>query len=234
MPALRQQFLPCPTPEQRADIRLAASKMTGATRRSFEAATTLKYCGGDARQAESVFGWGRHTVVLGLAERRYPASRASGHRMPTVAATAGKRRIPKWPKLCVTWPRLMPSKTRRFALLGLYTPDCPSGSGGVESPGLRRRPPPGAQYLARGHSPGISPTPSGQSQTTKEDQRDRCHLRQYKKDDQALESGHVKRLSIDCKATVPIGDLSRGGPPGAIIKLVIMTGGRSTSRVACG
>jgi hypothetical protein len=31
---------------------------------------TLKYCGGDARQAERVFGWGRHTVALGLAERR--------------------------------------------------------------------------------------------------------------------------------------------------------------------
>lgn len=31
---------------------------------------TLQYCGGDARQAASVFGWGRHTVELGLAERR--------------------------------------------------------------------------------------------------------------------------------------------------------------------
>src|SRR5919204_846023 len=70
MPAPRQRFLQSPTPEQRADIRLAASKMTGATRRSFEAERTLKYCGGDARQAESVFGWGRHTVELGLAERR--------------------------------------------------------------------------------------------------------------------------------------------------------------------
>ena len=70
MPAPRQRFLQSPTPEQRADIRLAASKMTGATRRSFEAEMTLKYCGGDARQAESVFGWGRHTVELGLAERR--------------------------------------------------------------------------------------------------------------------------------------------------------------------
>lgn len=30
---------------------------------------TLKYCGGDAHQAERVFGWGRHTVALGLAER---------------------------------------------------------------------------------------------------------------------------------------------------------------------
>ena len=44
--------------------------MTGATRRAFEADMTLKYCGGDARRAESVFGWGRHTVKLGLAEKR--------------------------------------------------------------------------------------------------------------------------------------------------------------------
>jgi hypothetical protein len=70
MPAPSQRVLQSPTPEQRADIRLAASKMTGATRRSFEAEMTLKYCSGDARQAESVFGWGRHTVELGLAERR--------------------------------------------------------------------------------------------------------------------------------------------------------------------
>jgi hypothetical protein len=61
---------PLPGPEQIADVRLAASKMTGATRRAFEAAMTMKYCGGNARQAESVFGWGRHTVELGLAERR--------------------------------------------------------------------------------------------------------------------------------------------------------------------
>jgi hypothetical protein len=61
---------PLPGPEQIADVRLAASKMTGATRRAFEAEMTMKYCGGNARQAESVFGWGRHTVELGLAERR--------------------------------------------------------------------------------------------------------------------------------------------------------------------
>src|SRR5215469_10326666 len=67
---LAQRSAPWPGPEQIADLRLAASKMTGATRRAFEAEMTLKYCGGDARQAESVFGWGRHTVEVGLAERR--------------------------------------------------------------------------------------------------------------------------------------------------------------------
>lgn len=31
---------------------------------------TLKYCNGNPLTAEAVFGWGRQTVALGLAERR--------------------------------------------------------------------------------------------------------------------------------------------------------------------
>lgn len=52
------------------DLRLAASKLTGAKRRSFQAEMTLKYCGGSARRAERVFGWRRETVQLGLHEKR--------------------------------------------------------------------------------------------------------------------------------------------------------------------
>jgi hypothetical protein len=59
-----------PGPEQIADVRLAAAKMTGATRHAFEAEMTMQDCGGNARQAERVCGWGRHTVEVGLAERR--------------------------------------------------------------------------------------------------------------------------------------------------------------------
>ena len=55
---------------QIADLRLAASKMTGATRRAFQAEMALKYCGGNPLLAETIFGWGRHTVEVGLAERR--------------------------------------------------------------------------------------------------------------------------------------------------------------------
>ena len=58
------------TPSQIADLRLAASKMTGATRRAFEAEMTLKYCEGSPLQAETTFGWSRRTLRLGLAERR--------------------------------------------------------------------------------------------------------------------------------------------------------------------
>jgi len=59
-----------PSPSQVEDLRLAASKLTGATRRAFQAEITLKYCESNPRLAESIFGWGRQTVALGLAEKR--------------------------------------------------------------------------------------------------------------------------------------------------------------------
>jgi len=57
-------------PSQIADLRLAAAKMTGATRRAFQAEMAVKYCGGNPLLAETIFGWGRHTVAVGLAKRR--------------------------------------------------------------------------------------------------------------------------------------------------------------------
>jgi len=58
------------TPSHIADVRLAASTMTGAKRRAFEAEMTLKYGEGNPLQAAITFGWSRRTVALGLAERR--------------------------------------------------------------------------------------------------------------------------------------------------------------------
>jgi hypothetical protein len=61
---------PSLNPSQIADLRLAASQMSGPKRRAFEAEMALKYCGGNPLRAEPLFGWGRQTVALGLAERR--------------------------------------------------------------------------------------------------------------------------------------------------------------------
>jgi hypothetical protein len=58
------------TASQIDDLRLAAAKMSGAARRSYQAQMTLKYCEGNARQAERVFGWGRNNIEVGLAEHR--------------------------------------------------------------------------------------------------------------------------------------------------------------------
>jgi hypothetical protein len=76
-----------PTPQQIADLRLATSQMTGATRRAFQAEMTLKYCDGNARRAEAVFGWGRQNIEVGLAEKRTGIMCLSLH-----AAFSGRQR----------------------------------------------------------------------------------------------------------------------------------------------
>jgi len=54
----------------KATIKDAAKKLSGPSKREFMAKVTEDYLGGSARKAESVFGWGRQTVQLGLNERR--------------------------------------------------------------------------------------------------------------------------------------------------------------------
>jgi hypothetical protein len=70
MPPATLKNQPSLSPSQIADLRLAASTLTGPKRRAFEAEMTVKYCGGNPLMAEAIFGWGRQTVALGLAERR--------------------------------------------------------------------------------------------------------------------------------------------------------------------
>jgi len=56
------------TEQFNALIRSGAKRLTGFRRRSFQAEVTTELCGGNARQAERRFGWGRETVAKGLHE----------------------------------------------------------------------------------------------------------------------------------------------------------------------
>ena len=56
--------------QQVATLKDAARKLTGAQRRAFQAQVTLDYLEGRARLAETVLGWSRQTVELGLHELR--------------------------------------------------------------------------------------------------------------------------------------------------------------------
>ena len=58
------------TESMAATIQSAARKLTGFLRRQYQAEMALKYCGGRARRAEAVFGWGRAAVETGLNELR--------------------------------------------------------------------------------------------------------------------------------------------------------------------
>jgi hypothetical protein len=51
-----------------ATIQSAARKLTGFRRRQFQAEMAVKYCDGQPRRAERVFGWGRDAVNTGLNE----------------------------------------------------------------------------------------------------------------------------------------------------------------------
>jgi hypothetical protein len=53
-----------------ATIKASAKQLSGVQRRVFQAQATLDYLAGSARQAERVFGWSRHTVEKGLNELR--------------------------------------------------------------------------------------------------------------------------------------------------------------------
>lgn len=58
------------TEQVKETIRSAAQKLTGYRRRQFQAEVAEQYCDGNPRRAETVFGWGRDAVRLGLHERR--------------------------------------------------------------------------------------------------------------------------------------------------------------------
>lgn len=58
------------TESVKATIQSAARRLTGFLRRQFQAEMALKYCDGQARRAERVFGWGRAAVETGLNELR--------------------------------------------------------------------------------------------------------------------------------------------------------------------
>ena len=173
----------------------------------------LKYCSGSARLAETVFSWGRETVEVGLAEKRTGLICFGAQ-----SAYCGRQRWEeRQPEAAAVLRQLAEAQAQQDPTfrtgLGLYPFDGEGGSGSAAWPRLWR----GATALAQHHgggieSPRLSAAQSGQGQAPKEAQGDQCHLRQpQKKDHQALEAGNVKRLSMDCKATVTLGEFSRGG-----------------------
>jgi len=66
---------------------LAACRLTGHSRRLFQAEVTRVLCGGNARRAERRFGWGRGNVNTGLHELQ------TGIRCVENFATQGQRRM---------------------------------------------------------------------------------------------------------------------------------------------
>lgn len=200
------------SPDQISDICLAASLMHGVNRRAFQAEMALKYCGGSARLSETVFGWKRQTVALGLEEKR------SG--IICVGAQSGfsgrKRWEQNYPQAAEALRQLAEAHAQQdptFNSIIAYTRLTAAEAI--------------TQLSIQGFSDEQLPSPSTMAEVLN---RMGYRLRKVVKakpqkkipetdaifaniqaKDTAGESDKVKRLSMDAKATVNIGEYSRGG-----------------------
>ena len=182
MPVSSLYFADSLSPEQIADLRLAASKMTGATRRAFEADMALKYCQGNPLWAETVFGWNRQTVALGLAEKR------SG--IICLGAQSAFRGRPRWEEkhpeaaeaLCAlaeSHAQQDPTFRSRLAYTRLTSK---AALQALRQQGFERAELPSPRHHGQGaQSPGFSLTQSRQGETAKESDRDRAIFDNIKK-----------------------------------------------------
>jgi hypothetical protein len=201
------------------DLKLASSKMSGAERRAFQATMTLKYCRGNARLAERVFGWGRDTVQLGLNEQRtgvicwgmqsaYGGDKLWEEKHPEVAqalwalAELHSQQDPTFRTL-LSYTRLTAAEAlKQLRAQGFQEDQLPSPSTMADV--LNRN---GYRLRKVLKAKPLKKLPETDAIFANIKEKDGHPL----EGENSVDGGQVKRLSIDCKATVNIGDYSRGG-----------------------
>jgi len=193
--------------------------MSGAERRAFQAAMTLKYCQGNARLAERVFGWGRETVVLGLNEHRtgvicqgaqaaYGGDKLWEEKHPEVAqalwelAASHSQQDPTFRTL-LSYTRLTATEAlKQLRSQGFHEDQLPSPSTMADV--LNRN---GYRLRKVLKAKPQKKLPETDAIFTNIKEKDGTPV----EEENFVDGCQVKRLSIDCKATVNIGDYSRGG-----------------------
>lgn len=194
-------------------IKAAARKLTGAKRRAYQAQTTQELLEGSARRAETVFGWSRRTVTVGLHERRTQI------RCQERFADRGRKRTEvQAPDLVEAIHRLAEPRSQvdpKFKTPFLYTR--------LTAAALRQ-----ALIEQAGYASEALPTVRTLSailnrlnyrlrsvQKTrplkKIKETDAIFTNLHQVNQAADASPECLRISLDCKATVTVGDYSRHG-----------------------
>jgi hypothetical protein len=209
---MSSQVFPQPTEEQIAELRFAASKMHGAERRAFVAEIALKYCNGNARQTERVFGWGREMVERGLGEKRTGLVCVGAN-----ASFSGNQRWEeKHPAVAADLRRLAEAHAQQdpsfrstiaFTRLTAAQALCQLRQLGYEDEEL---PAPGtmAKILNR---LGYRLRRVVKAKPLKKIPETDAIFGNIKEKEEANRELGATRISVDCKATVKLGELSRGG-----------------------
>jgi len=181
-------------------------------RRIFVAEMSLKYCGGSPRKTESVFGWGREMVAMGLGEKRTGICCISGHssfsgnirweeRHPEVAQVLRE--------LADSHAQQDSSFTTEIAFTRLTAEAAlkqlrSKGFGETQLPANGTM----AKILNR---MGYRLRPVEKAKPKKKIAETDAIFENIKKKDLKNQKDGAKRISIDCKATVKLGEFSRGG-----------------------
>ena len=192
------------------DIRLASLKMHGTERRRFLADITLKYCDGNTRRAETIFGWRRETIETGLGEKR------TGIICLGAQSSRSGRKLweERQPEAAVILCQIAEAHVQQDATF--RTPIAFTRLTAAKA--LK-------QLQEYGVAKNLLPSPCTMAKVLN---RMGYRLRRVVKDkplkkiketdaifnnikDKGQQSEGVKRLSMDIKATVNIGEYSRGG-----------------------
>jgi hypothetical protein len=194
-------------------IQFAARRLTGQRRRAYQAKVVAEYLGGHARRAETLFGWGRATVTLGLHERRSGCvcrerfaargRQTTEARLPNLAADIQRLVEPHGQadpqfQSSLVYTRLSARRVRQALLeTGRYReeqlPRVRTFSALLNRLGYRLRSVQKCRPLK------------------KIPQTDAIFANVRAVNAAATADPHTLRLSVDCKATVAVGHYSRGG-----------------------
>jgi len=194
-------------------IKEAARKLTGAKRRAYEARTTRELLGGSARRAETVFGWSRKTVQLGLHEWRTQI------RCEERFSDRGPRRTEEQdPRLAAAIHRLaepLSQQDPQFKSPLRYTRLTAAGlrQALIEQEGYAPEDLPAVRTLSTIlNRLGYRLRPVQKSRPAKKIQQTDAIFANVHQANAAADASHEQlRISLDCKATVNLGDYSRDG-----------------------
>lgn len=193
--------------------------MSGEERRSFQASMTLKYCSGNARLAERVFGWGRETVQLGLHEQRTGII-CLGAQASFSGNVLWEDKYPEVAQALWVLAELYCQQDPTFRTLFSYTRlTAAEALKQLRVQGFQEDQLPSLETMAKVlNRNGYRLRKVVKAKPLKKPPETNAIFANIEAKDgkplgyeDSVEEGQVKRLSIDCKATVNIGDYSRGG-----------------------
>ena len=194
-------------------IKEASGQLTGFKRRAFQAKTTVELLGGMARRAESVFGWNRQTVTLGLHERR-----SHVHCLERFAERGRHSTEEKNPTLVQEIQRMVEPQSQADPQLKhpfAYTRLTAKGIGQrlLDQGGEREQPLPTVRTLSSLlNRLGYRLRSVKKCLPAKKIPQTDAIFANVRALNQAADaSPEMVRVSVDCKATVVMGDYSRDG-----------------------